>query len=54
MKVRGKALAGGVQKDGVATFIVDDACFAKGENMVEVIAPDDMTLYDFSVHVSFQ
>lgn len=54
VKVRGKALAGGVQKDGIATFAVDDACFAKGENMVEVIAPDDMTLYDFSVHVSFQ
>ena len=54
VKVRGETLAGGTQKDGVATFFVDDSCFAKGENTVEIIAPDDMTLYDFSVNVSFR
>ena len=53
VKVRGKTLAGATQKDGMATFFVDDRCFVKGANAVEVIAPDDMTLYDFSVHVSF-
>ena len=54
VKVRGKTLAGGTQKDGMATFFVDDRCFVKGANAVEVIAPDDMTLYDFSVNVSFR
>ena len=54
VKVRGKALASGTQKDGMATFSADDSCFAKGANAVEIIAPDDMTLYDFSVRVSFR
>ena len=54
VKVRGKTLAGGTQKDGIANFSVDDRCFVKGANTVEVIAPDDMTLYDFSVRVAFQ
>ena len=53
VKVRGAALAGGTQKDGIATFAVDETCFAKGENAVEVVAPEDLTLADFSVRVSF-
>ena len=54
IKVRGNALGGGMQKDGIATFIADDATFVKGENAVEIIASAAMTLHDFSVHVKFQ
>ena len=54
VRVRGTTLAGGTQKDGIATFFVEDICFAKGVNAVEIIAPEDMTLYDFSVRVTFK
>ena len=54
VKVRGKALAGDTKKDGIATFPADDSTFAKGENAVEIVAPEDMTLYDFSVRVTFR
>ena len=53
VKVRGKALTGGTQKNGIATFVADDATFAKGENAVEIIAPENMTLLDFFVRVTF-
>jgi hypothetical protein len=54
VKVRGKALADGSQKKGIATFAVEETCFAKGDNAVEIVAPEDMTLYDFSVRVTFR
>ena len=54
VKVRGKALTDGTQKDGIATFQADNATFVKGENAVEFVAPEDMTLYDFSVRVTFR
>ena len=54
VKVRGRAIAGGTQKDGIATFVADETCFAKGENAVEIIAPEDMTLGDFSVEVKWR
>ena len=54
VKVRGRALAGGTQKDGITTFAADERTFAKGANDVEIVAPDGMTLYDFSVRVSFR
>ena len=50
----GMHIIGGMQKDGIATFIADDATFVKGENAVEIIASAAMTLHDFSVHVKFQ
>ena len=53
VKVRGKTLSGGVQEGGVATFAVDDETFAKGGNMVEIVAPKQMELCDFSVKVTF-
>ena len=53
VKIRGTALAGGTQKDGIATFVADDATFIKGANSVEIVAPEAMTLHDFSVQVTF-
>ena len=53
VKVRGKALSGASQKDGIATFAADANTFVKGTNMVEIAAPEDMTLYDFSVRVMY-
>ena len=52
VKVRGRALAGGMQSAGIATFAADEETFAKGTNDVEIVAPGGMTLYDFSVRVS--
>ena len=52
VKVRGRALAGGTQDAGVATFAADEKTFAKGANGIEITAPEDMTLYDFSVRVA--
>ena len=54
VKVRGKALTGGKQKDGISSFVVDDVTFVKGENSVEIVAPEVMTLSDFAVHVTFR
>ena len=54
IKIRGKVLAGGMQNDGIASFVVDDMTFVKGENAVEIIAPEVMTLSDFAVHVTFR
>ena len=54
IKVRGKVLAGGMQNDGISSFVVDDVTFVKGENAVEIIAPEVMTLSDFAVHVTFR
>ena len=53
VKVLGKALSGVSQKDGIATFAADAKTFVKGSNMVEIVAPEDMTLYDFSVRVMY-
>ena len=53
VKVRGKALSGVLQKDGVATFAADAKTFVKGANMVEIAAHEDMTLHDFSVRVMY-
>lgn len=53
LKIRGAELACTTQKDGVATFIADDATFVKGANPVEIAAPEAMTLHDFSVKVEF-
>lgn len=53
LRIRGTELAGGAQKEGVATFVADDATFAKGANLVEIVAPEAMTLHDFSVTVRF-
>ena len=52
--VRGKALAGVSQKDGIATFAADDKTFVKGVNIVEIAAPEAMMLYDFSVRLTFR
>lgn len=54
VKVRGQALTDGSQKDGIAIFAVDETCFAKGENAVAIVAPEDMTLLDFAVQVKFR
>ena len=51
---RGKALDGGTQKNGIATFIANGETFVKGENAVEIVAPEAMTLHDFAVSVKFQ
>ena len=53
VRVRGKVLAGGVQKDGVAIFTADDETFAKGGNAVEIAVPEATMLRDFSVRVTF-
>ena len=53
VKVAGRPLPGGVQKDGVATFAADGSVFAKGGNAVEISAPEATTLRDFSVRVTF-
>ena len=54
IKVRGKVLAGGMQNDGISSFVADDVTFVKGENAVEIVAPEVMTLSDFAVHVTFR
>ena len=54
VKIRGKSLAGGTQKNGIATFIANDETFVKGENAIEIVAPEAMTLLDFAVSVKFQ
>ena len=54
VKVGGMVLVGGSQKDGITTFAAEDTTFVKGSNMVEIAAPEDMTLYDFSVRVTFR
>ncbi len=53
VRVRGKMLAGGVQKDGIAIFGADDETFAKGGNAVEITVPEATMLRDFSVRVTF-
>ena len=51
--VNGHALAGGAAEDGIATFLSDDSIFVKGVNTVEIAAPEETTLRDFSMRVRF-